>query len=702
MNRRKIFAVIFIFVFVFGLAAIATATGSDRSIVVRLKASEAPNAPVVQTVNLYDASYALVIGIDDYTNGWPRLSNGVGDAKRVATALEKKGFSVTFLKNLKSRELKDAFEKFFVYKGADPDARLFAWFAGHGHTMDGEGYIVPADAPRPSKKGDFKYKSLSLRRFGELARQAESKHALAVFDSCFSGTVFSTGRAMPPPAVTRATTFPVREFISSGDANQQVSDDGRFRKLFIRALNGNEPADANNDGYLTGSELGMFLADRVSNLTKNAQTPRYGKLRDENYDRGDFVFLLASSGAQIDAPAKKPDKTSLSVACNISGASVYLDGRYAGTAPVRNKIVSPGTHTVRVTKDGYDFYKTEVNVRTGRHVTLEAYLDKKKPAAGNLSVDSRPTDATVRILNIGPRYTRGMALAPGDYHVEVSKSGYDTKKQWVTVAAGEDKYITVALAKPHAAEAFRLPSSQSAGKKTTNSLGMEFVYIPPGTFMMGSPSSESGRDNDEKQHRVTLTQGYYMQTTEVTQGQWTQIMGTRPWSGKKYVREGGNYPAVYVSWNDAKEFIQKLKAKTGQNYRLPTEAEWEYACRAGSNSRYCFGDSDASLGSYAWYDDNADDIGEDYAHQVAMKKANAWGLYDMHGNVWEWCADWFGDYPFGSVSDPEGPSSGTYRVYRGGGWISVPRFCRSADRGRFGPGPRDSDLGFRLALPSVR
>lgn len=261
MNRRKIFAVIFIFVFVFGLAAIATATGSDRSIVVRLKASEAPNAPVVQTVNLYDASYALVIGIDDYTNGWPRLSNGVGDAKRVATALEKKGFSVTFLKNLKSRELKDAFEKFFVYKGADPDARLFAWFAGHGHTMDGEGYIVPADAPRPSKKGDFKYKSLSLRRFGELARQAESKHALAVFDSCFSGTVFSTGRAMPPPAVTRATTFPVREFISSGDANQQVSDDGRFRKLFIRALNGNEPADANNDGYLTGREMGTGQAN---------------------------------------------------------------------------------------------------------------------------------------------------------------------------------------------------------------------------------------------------------------------------------------------------------------------------------------------------------------------------------------------------------------------------------------------------------
>lgn len=216
MSTNKTSAPAILFMLVIGcailtLAATAAAADTDRGIVVRLKASEAPDAPVAKTVKLYDASYALVIGIDDYTNGWPRLSNAVSDAERVADELRKKGFEVMFLKNLKSRELEDAFEKFFVFKGQDPDARLFAWFAGHGHTMDNEGYIVPADAPRPANKSAFKYSALSLRRFGELARQAESKHALAVFDSCFSGTVFSTGRAMPPPAVTRATLYPVRD-----------------------------------------------------------------------------------------------------------------------------------------------------------------------------------------------------------------------------------------------------------------------------------------------------------------------------------------------------------------------------------------------------------------------------------------------------------------------------------------------------------
>jgi len=681
---------IFIVALVLGTAVIVSATG--RSIVVKLKANESKNAPAAGSVQLYDASYALVIGIDEYTNGWPRLSKAVSDAKLVADALRDKGFEVTFLKNLNSRELKDAFEKFFVFKGADPEARLFAWYAGHGHTMNGEGYIVPADAPRPSKKGKFKYTALSLRRFGELARQAESKHALAVFDSCFSGTVFNTGREMPPPAVTRATTYPVRQFVSSGDANQAVSDDGRFRKLFIRALTGEEPADSNNDGYLTGSELGMFLSDRVSNLTKNAQTPRYGKLRDENYDRGDVVFLVASSGIQVETPAKKPGKTMLSVNSNVRGAAVSLDGKFLGTVPVRDRTVTPGNHRVRVEADGYESYQASVTVRADRHVTLDAFLDKKAPEAGNLFVDTRPSDAVIKILNIGPRYTRGMELAPGEYHVEVSKQGYETRKQWVSVTAGGDRYMTVVLKKNHVAEAFRLPSSQSVGKKITNSLGMEFVYIPPGTFMMGSPSSESGRDNDEKQHRVTLTQGYYMQTTEVTQGHWRAVMGNDP----SYFKNcGDDCPVEQVSWNDVQEFIQKLNRKEGTNkYRIPTEAEWECACRAGTSTAYCFGNSASDLSNYAWYNSNSGSK----THPVAQKQPNAWGLYDMHGNVWEWCYDWKGDYPSGSVSDPSGPSSGEDRVLRGGSWVNYARSCRSAYRIGDTPGFRNFDLGFRLVL----
>ncbi len=159
-----------------------------------------------------------------------------------------------------------------------------------------------------------------------------------------------------------------------------------------------------------------------------------------------------------------------------------------------------------------------------------------------------------------------------------------------------------------------------------------------------------------------------------------------------------NNPAVYISWNDVKVFIQKLNRKEGENkYRLPTEAEWEYACRASSQTAYSFGDSPSNLGSYAWYCTNAKDKGDTYAHAVAQKKANAWGLYDMHGNVWEWCEDWYGDYPSGSVTDPARTSSGSFRVGRGGSWNSSDSYCRAAFRINFNPSHGYSRLGFRLS-----
>jgi hypothetical protein len=274
------------------------ATNTDalaRGLTVQLRNSEAKDAPVSSEIKLYSQSYALVIGIDAYTNGWPRLSNAVKDAKLVAAALEKKGFNVTIKTNLKSAELKQAFEKFFIFKGESEEARLFVWFAGHGSTIDGEGYLVPADAPRPDKsKAQFKYSALNMRNFDTFVREANAKHVYNVFDSCFAGTIFNTQRSLPPAAITHATTQPVRQFLTSGDADQEVSDDGTFRKLFIRTLEGEERADANSDGYVTGSEIGMFLTNRMTNISHIRQTPRYGKLGHEDYDRGDFVFKLAS------------------------------------------------------------------------------------------------------------------------------------------------------------------------------------------------------------------------------------------------------------------------------------------------------------------------------------------------------------------------------------------------------------------------
>ncbi len=234
-------------------------------------------------------------------------------------------------------------------------------------------------------------------------------------------------------------------------------------------------------------------------------------------------------------------------------------------------------------------------------------------------------------------------------------------------------------------------------KSFTNSYGMEFIYIPPGTFMMGSPINEFGRDKDEKQHRVTLTKGFYMQVTEVIQGHWMAVMGNSP----SYISNcGDNCPVKDVSWDDAQKFVRQLNQLEGENnYRLPTEAEWEYACRAGSTTAFANGviselecGYDPRLDAIGWYCGNV----IKKTHPVAQKNPNAWGLYDMHGNVFEWCQDWYGDYPSGSVTDPTGPLNGSYRVFRGGGLNFGARLCRSADRLSFTPGYRLNYIGFRI------
>ncbi|OQW97702.1 MAG: hypothetical protein BWK74_05940 [Desulfobacteraceae bacterium A6] len=277
------------------------------------------------------------------------------------------------------------------------------------------------------------------------------------------------------------------------------------------------------------------------------------------------------------------------------------------------------------------------------------------------------------------------------------------------------------------AKAVEIARAKAAGpeQKITNSIGMAFVYIKPGTFMMGSPSGETGRFDNETQHQVTLTKGFYMGETEVTVGQWRTFArdagykteaetggGAYVWTGKWEKKEGtywdnpgfaqsDNHPVTCVSWNDAQEFIRRLNQKEGgNNYRLPTEAEWEYAARAGSEAAFSGGGiaktdcaHDPVLNALGWYCGNADKK----THPVAQKNSNSWGLYDMHGNVWEWVQDWKGDYPAGPVTDPAGPSAGSSRVVRGGSWDDFAGFCRSAFRFNGTPEVRVSYLGFRLS-----
>ena len=219
---------------------------------------------------------------------------------------------------------------------------------------------------------------------------------------------------------------------------------------------------------------------------------------------------------------------------------------------------------------------------------------------------------------------------------------------------------------------------------------MTFAPVPAGRFTMGSPASEESRGPDEGPREVIITRAFYLQTTEVTQGQWRAVMGSNP-SNRKW---GDDYPVESANWNEVQDFICKLNAQDpGKNYRFPTEAEWEYACRGGTTgARY------GQLNDIAWHLHNRKDSYQ--AYQVGQKQPNAWGLYDMIGNVEEWCYDWYDEYPSGSVTDPTGPPAGSTRVVRGGGWGNHASDCRSADRNKCSPNVGSSGLGFRLARSS--
>ena len=225
---------------------------------------------------------------------------------------------------------------------------------------------------------------------------------------------------------------------------------------------------------------------------------------------------------------------------------------------------------------------------------------------------------------------------------------------------------------------------------------MEFVQIEPGSFTMGSPLGEDGRGQDEgPQHRVRISNRFWLSAHEVTQDQWAKVMGTTP--------SDPSHPAAYISWDDVQKFIARLnRAEGAWWYRLPTEAEWEYACRAGSGAAWSFGADAEQLDQYAWYRDNAGDAGEQYGHAVGTKLPNRWGLYDMHGNVWEWVQDRYDpDYyaagpASGDWTDPPGPASGSGRVVRGGGFGSRAADLRSANRGLLEVAAVQPDLGARL------
>lgn len=236
-------------------------------------------------------------------------------------------------------------------------------------------------------------------------------------------------------------------------------------------------------------------------------------------------------------------------------------------------------------------------------------------------------------------------------------------------------------------------------KHFANSIGMKFVWIPPGTCTMGSPQEEKVRNVNEAQHKVTLAKGFYMGVYAVTQEQWKEIMGNTP----SHFKGERNLPVEQVSWEDCQEFIKKLREKDKHPYRLPAESEWEFSCRAGTTTPFSFGDTISSdqanyNGKPSPYRTGKNWVYRKKTTAVARFPANAWGLHDMHGNVKQWCQDWYGDDPKNDAIDPQGPNTGEYRVLRGGSWDDYAERCRSAHRAFAEPGRRLSEVGIRLCF----
>lgn len=547
-----------------------------------------------RTVGLYTASYALVIGVSDYRAGWRALPGVAKDTLAVEAVLKAHGFDVQVVQDPSGDALRHAFADFIRRYGHEKQARLLIYFAGHGHTMHmsygGQmGYIVPVDAPKPAQDTvGFQTTAMDMQQIEVYAKRIQAKHVLFMFDSCFSGSIFDTTRSGRVPShIGDKTDQPVRQFITSGDADEEVPDVSLFRQEFVAALRGD--ADGDRDGYITGTELGEYLHKQVVNYSNRTQTPQHGKIRHRHLDKGDFVFSLPRPPG-ADSPS----------------------------APV-----------------------------------------------------ARPT-------GVDPEQAYWEVVIAGEYHPEDLQDFLNTYPDGRFAPQAR-----LRLRQQHRQAAVRAPSS-GPPDNITDAIGMSFKLIPAGRFRMGTPG---GSPDEQPVHQVLLRQPFYMGVHEVTQAQWQAVMGANP----SQFQGDTSRPVEGVSWDDVQAFIAKLNEIEGEGiYRLPTEAEWAYAAQAGGTTR-ASEDREVSPAG-AWCEANS----AGGTHPVGQHPPNAWGLYDMHGNVWEWVQDWYGPYTPELAIEPQGPSAGIHRVLRGGSWFTPAVKCRATARSRWPADDRDADIGLRL------
>ena len=373
-----------------------------------------------------------------------------------------------------------------------------------------------------------------------------------------------------------------------------------------------------------------------------------------------------------------------------TNADIYVNGNKRGT----NKwtgVLKPGNYTIECRQANHKPSQQTITIEEGKNKTIQ--LTPPTPITGTLSLNSHPLGANIKIdgtdYGTTPRNIRDLLI--GKHSITLSMNGHATKTQECTIRENETLSLEMTLDKSN--ETAAAPQAESAdGDKTFTVNGVSFTMKPVtgGTFVMGATAEQGGdaKKIEKPIHQVTLSD-YYIGETEVTQELWLAVMGSNPFKFR-----GPEYPAQDVSWNDSQEFVQRLSVMTGQKFRLPTEAEWEYAARGGKNSKgYKYSGSN-NIEDVAWYNKNSGR----QIHPVKTKSPNELGIYDMSGNVWEMCNDWVDSYNGSTQTNPAGPISGITRVIRGGSWLNGVKNCRVSHRFGTVTGHRFLSNGFRLAL----
>ena len=385
------------------------------------------------------------------------------------------------------------------------------------------------------------------------------------------------------------------------------------------------------------------------------------------------VELVLGETKTITLEAPKPIYGSLEINSSPMNANIYIDGKHYGETPNYINEIIIGSHELKLTKQGCSEIKKAITITEGETLSVNEKLQTGKEISISTDKSGDKIYVDGNYVGISPITS---TLAYGTHTIKAERNGKTVSKN-----------INVAQSSGDSSVKLTFFGNQTF---TVNGVSFTMIAVEGSTFQMGATSEQgSDADSDEKPvHSVPLSD-YYIGETEVTQELWTAVMGNNP----SYYSGNPKRPVERVSWNDCQEFIKKLNQLTGKNFRLPTEAEWEYAARGGKKSLgYKYSGSDIA-GVVARYDGNSSST-----HDVKIKQANELGIYDMSGNVWEWCQDWYGSYNSGSQTNPTGPSSGSYRVYRGGGWNDVARSRRVSYRYYSLPDGSRTDLGLRLSL----